>query len=211
MTMLGVIFDLDGTLMDSMDSWSAMWEDLVDEFHLTRPARFTQDITPLGAVGTAKYMQKLGLNMEVDDIIAMFRDRIQNAYKDDILPKPGVPAYLERLHRRGIPMCILTATPRAIVLPCLERNGLSKYFSFVSSCDDVHMPKGNPQIYALTIDRLGTTMENTVFFDDNLEALTAGHTAGLYTVGVFDKSSEADRPQIEAITDRYITSFEELL
>lgn len=211
MNMKGAIFDLDGTLMDSMGSWSAMWEAMIEEYHLPRPERFTQDITPLGAVGTAKYMQKLGLDMEIDSIIAMFKTRIQNAYKNDIMPKPGVPAYLEKLRSRGVAMCILTATPRPIVLPCLQRNGLLDLFSFVCSCDDVDMSKGDPRIYPLTLQRLGTTADTTIFFDDNLEALTTGHGAGLYTVGVFDKSSAADRPKIEAVTDRYITSFEELL
>lgn len=211
MSIQGAIFDLDGTLMDSMSSWSAMWEDMLREYHLSRPERFTQDITPLGAVGTAKYIQKLGLNMELGEIIAMFERRILHAYTHDILPKPGVPALLDKLQRQGIAMCVLTASPQTIVLPCLKRTGLLDRFAFVCSCDDVCLSKGNPAIYPLTMERLGTTAETTVFFDDNLEALTAGHKAGLRTVGVFDESSAADREKIEAVTDRYITSFEELL
>lgn len=208
--MKGAIFDLDGTLMDSMDAWAGMWKSFLYEKGLTPPERFTQDITPLGPLGTARYLQRLGLDREEHAIVEMFQARILPAYQHDILPKPGVPAYLRKLKAERVKLCVLTASPQKFVQPCLKRAGLWELFDFAWCCDDVGMKKSDPAIYPYTAKALGVPFEETVFFDDNLGALTAAHQAGVYTVGVYDESSAADRPQIERIVDRYIESFEEL-
>ena len=209
--MKGAIFDLDGTLMDSMGVWAGMWKQFLYEHQLTPPPHFTQDITPLGMGGTAEYIRRMGLRMEAAEIVATVDRRMHLAYAQDILPKPFVPEYLNKLLSEGVTLCVLTASSQYNVLPCLARTGLLDKFAFTCSCDDIGMKKSDPAIYAFTAERLGVPLSDIAFFDDNLGALTAARAAGVYTVGVYDESSDADRPQIEATVDRFITSFSELL
>ncbi len=208
--MKGAIFDLDGTLIDSMGSWGHLWEVILAEHHIPQPEDFIRTITPLGLLGVAKYMQEMGVKMPTEEMLEMYETRISPAYAHHIPAKAGVAAYLHKLKAEGVRLCVLTASSHPLLDPCLKRLGLWELFDFVWSCDDFGMKKSDPAIYPHTAAALGVPLSDVVFFDDNVVALTAAREAGVYTVGVYDDTSATDRPQIERIVDRYIESFEEL-
>lgn len=208
----GAVFDFDGTIMDSMPDWAGKMLNLLDSHGVAYPADIIRTITPLGDGGSARYfIEELGLNMTPQAIQAELDAYALPKYRDSILPKPGVEAVLQALCAAGVPVCILTASPQHMMRPCLERNGLAPYFAFTWCCDDLGMKKNQPEIYARTCAELGTKPENTLFFDDNLLALTTATRAGMLSVGVFDESSAADEAAIRAATVRYLRRWEELL
>lgn len=208
----GAVFDFDGTIMDSMPDWAGKMLHLLDSHGVTYPADIIRTITPLGDAGSARYfIEELGLAMTPQAIQAELDAYALPKYRDTIQPKPGVEAVLRALRDAGVPVCILTASPQHMMRPCLERSGLAPYFAFTWCCDDLGMKKNQPEIYARTCAELGTKPENTLFFDDNLLALTTATRAGMLSVGVFDESSAADEAAIRAATVRYLRRWEELL
>ncbi len=122
-------------------------------------------------------------------------------YRDVIVLKPGVDEYLRMLKKKGCSLNVLTANPHKMVDPCLKRNGIYDLFDNVWSCDDFGMTKSNPQIYVEAVERIGCSIENAVFFDDNENALKTAAQAGLFTVGVFDESSKDYAEQIKQISN----------
>lgn len=198
--------------MDSMPAWAGKMLNLLDSNGVSYPADIIRTITPLGDHGAAEYfVNKLGLKLSKDEIFTQLDAYALPRYRDSILPKAGVLALLQALQSQGIRTCILTASPQRMIQPCLARNGLTNYFDFIWSCDDVGLTKSQPEIYLKTCAQLGCKPQQTAFFDDNLLALTTAREAGLATVGVYDESSAGDEQAIRAVCSRYIHSFEELL
>ena len=208
----GVIFDFDGTLMDSMPDWAGKMLHLLDSHGIAYPADIIRTVTPLGDVGAAEYFaEHLGLTLSVEDARKELDAYALPKYRDSILPKEGVPALLRLLADAGIPACILTASPQHMIRPCLARNGLAGAFRFAWCCDDLGLKKTQPEIYARTCAALGTDPAGTLFFDDNLLAVRCAAAAGLRTVGVWDASSAGDEAAIRAAAGHYIRSFTELI
>jgi len=209
--MKGAIFDLDGTLIDSMQKWGQTWVTMLSEAGISCPAHFVQNITPLGTFGAAKYLQSLGLDRDIDDIVSDFENRLILEYTYEITLKPFVKEYLKYLRSFNIKLCVLTASPHKLVIPCLANNDILDFFDFTCSCADLGMTKTDPRIYHVTSDRLGVSISDAVFYDDNFQALEAAHRSGITTVGVFDSTSAAQQESVKAVVDRYIVSFEEEL
>ncbi len=206
-----LIFDLDGTLIDSMPYWSGAMLALLDEHHIDYPANIIEQITPLGNIGTVNYFRDtLGLVIRDDDAIDFIVNNMLPHYRDEIPLKAGVEAYLRRMHAEGYRLAVLTASPHLTLDPCLKRVGVYDLFDAVWSCEDFGKVKSDPTIYTEAVARLGTTIEDCVFYDDNIHAIATAKQAGLTTVGVYDVSGEGFADDLRAIADRYIHSFEEL-
>ena len=118
---------------------------------------------------------------------------------------------MKRLKAQGDDLSILTASPHTMLDPCLKRLGIYDLFTNVWSCNDFDMNKSNPQIYVEAAKKMGTTVENVIFLDDNFNADKTAKQAGMQVYGVYDDSSREYVEEIKAITDRYIYDFKELL
>jgi HAD superfamily hydrolase (TIGR01509 family) len=205
------VFDFDGTLMDSMPDWCHKMLYQLDEAGVSYPADIIRRITTMGDIKAAAYFQELGLQKTEDEILAGMRAYALDAYSNRIVPKDGVREYLCSLSQRNIPACVLTASPREMITPCLARNELTEQFCFTRSCDEMGLTKSDPAIYHATAALLGVKPSDCVFFDDNIVALKTAKAAGMITVGVYDATSDADWNDIRALTDHAIRSFRELL
>lgn len=207
----GAIFDFDGTVMDSMPDWGGKMLHLLQSQGVAYPPDIIRTVTPLGDVGAAEYfIRELGLQLPRAAIQQQLDAYALPRYRDTILPKPGVTALLRQLRAAGVPACILTASPQKMIRPCLARNGMQELFCFAYSCDDLGLTKTQVAIYHRTCADLGSDPAATLFFDDNLLALTAAKEAGLLPVGVYDASSAGDEAAIRAVACRYLRSWEEL-
>ena len=205
------IFDFDGTLMDSMPDWCRKMLYQLDAAGILYPDDIIRRITPMGDIKAAAYFQELGLKKSLEDILEGMRSYALDAYSNRIIPKVGVRSYLQQLRRAGVPMCVLTASPREMITPCLSRNQMTDYFAFTRSCDEMGLSKAQTQIYHETAKLLGVCASECVFFDDNIVALTTAKAAGMTTVAVFDETSRPDWENIVSLADYAILSFEELL
>lgn len=204
------VFDFDGTLVDSMPSWSEKMLNILRKAGVDYPDDIIRIITPLGERGSADYFRDvLGVTMSHEEMFAEMDAYAFPCYRDKILAKAGAEAYLRRLHGEGIKLCILTASPHKMLDPCLERLGLTPLFARICSSDDFGLPKSDPAIYLALLEQLGVSADDAVFFDDNLCAIETAARAGLCTVGVYDPSGESFAAELRAAADHYVVSFED--
>jgi HAD superfamily hydrolase (TIGR01509 family) len=118
---------------------------------------------------------------------------------------------LQELKDRGISLNVLTASPHITLDACLKRLGLWELFDNIWSCDDFNTTKADPDIYVRAAQKMGTSVENVLFLDDNLNADMTAKAAGMQVCGVYDVSSAEYVSEMKSICDMYIYDFRELL
>ena len=205
------VFDLDGTLIDSMGEWAQTMIDILDEENISYPDDIIATITPLGNAKTAELFIEMGVDSDKDALIERMGRYAIKAYSERIVTKPYIPELLKKLKSEGHILAVLTASPHITTDVCLKKNGVYDLFDKVWSVNDFGLTKSQPEIYVEAAKRLGADISEITFFDDNLTALTTAKKAGLECVAVYDKSSENDTEKIKNIADRYIVSAKELL
>ena len=205
------IFDFDGTLVDSMPTWSQKMLSILQSTNTPYPDDVIKIITPLGDKGTARYFKEdLGVPMSEDEMFALMDEYALPKYRDEIPLKESVEATLKALKEKGCSLNVLTASPHKMVDCCLKRLGIYSLFDNVWTCEDFGLTKSNPEIYVRAAQRLGADVEDIAFFDDNIGALETAKKAGMFTVGVYDKSGEDFTEKLKAVADVYIKTFGEL-
>lgn len=206
------LFDFDGTLVDSMPYYGrAMLQVLVDH-GITPPDGLLRVITPLGYQGTAAYFRAhFDLPEGEKALMKDMAARLIPDYLNVIPAKDGVREALLALKERGDSLNVLTASPHLTLDPCLKRNGLFDLFDNVWSCEDFGTTKSDPDIYRQAAERLGRTVGECVFLDDNINAVSTAIKAGMISIGVFDESSRDDAEAMRTAADGYITRMTELL
>ena len=209
---LTYLFDFDGTLVDSMPTFISALLRILDENQISYGADIVKTITPLGIEGTAAYyIRELGLDMQKDELMCLMKRYLQHDYFYTIPAKPEVLSVLKELKSRGASLNVLTASPHITLDACLKRLGMWELFDNIWSCDDFGTTKADPHIYAMAAQRMGTTVDQVLFLDDNLDADKTAKAAGMKVCGVYDATSENYIAQMKAETDFYIYRFGELL
>ena len=206
-----LIFDFDGTLVDSMPVWAEFILKKLDELGVDYPDDIIKTVSPLGTKGAAQYLIDIGVNASVDELLSMMDDFALYEYTNNIPAKDGVINKLTEWKGQGYSLNILTACNHNLLDPCLKRLGIYELFDNIWSCEeDMGMNKKSTDIYRIVSSKLNTVCENCVFFDDNIGALETAHRAGMVTVGVYDATSEDVISEMKSIGDKYIYSFNEL-
>lgn len=206
------LFDFDGTLVDSMPTFVSAMLRILDENGISYGSDIIKIITPLGLSGTAEYyIEQMGVKMSREQLMGVMKDYMMDAYFHTIPVKAHVPEVLMALKAQGASLNVLTASPHITLDACLKRLGLWELFDNVWSCDDFSTTKADPQIYVHAAEKMGTTVENVLFLDDNLNADQTAKAAGMQVCGVYDESSKDYVAQMKAANDYYIYDFQELL
>ena len=204
------LFDFDGTLVDSMPTFVSAMLRILDEEGIAYGDDIVKIITPLGLKGTAEYFVCLGVPKPKEDIMRKMGEYMLDAYMYRIPMKDHVREALEQLKARGCSLNVLTASPHITLDPCLKRLELYDLFDHVWSCDDFGTTKADPNIYKMAAERLGVTVDEVLFLDDNLNADMTAKTAGMKVCGVYDDSSADYVEEMKQATDCYIYDFREL-
>ena len=206
-----LIFDFDGTLVDSMQGWADFIFDHLDNLHISYPEDIIKIVSPLGTRGAANYLIDLGVDSTVDDLLELMDSFALDEYTYRVPAKAHVIDKLKELKNAGYSLNILTACNHNLLDPCLKRLGIYDAFDNIWSCEeDLSMSKKEVELYTLVSKKLDSVCENCVFFDDNIGALTTAKESRMITVGVFDATSDDLIDEIKSITDKYIYDFSEL-
>lgn len=210
MKIKGAIFDLDGTLLDSMIVWDTIAEDYLRSRGIEPRENLTEKFKDMSLTQAARYYQRVyGLPDSVDAIIDGVKRLIATFYIEKVQAKAGALALLEQLQKMGVKMCVTTAADKFLATSALERNGLLPYFTAIIGCDEIGHSKDEPDIFFAAQRLLGTAQAYTWVFEDALHAVKTAKAAGFPVIGVYDKAeSEAKAVQIAA--DYYIHSFTEM-
>ena len=207
------VFDLDGTLLDSMTKgWKNILHGYLDERGVSYPSNLMGTVAPLGLYKLCEYYQEHFLpDIPAGEMYQVFTARMKKEYDHTILLKPNVEELLLKLKAQGVSLNVLTAGVHQLFDGCLKRLGVEKYFDHIWSTEDFSLKKNDPAIYAEVANRLGVEAENCVMVDDNVNALKTAKQAGFYTIGIYDEVEKEKEQEMLASTDRYIYDFKELL
>ena len=207
----GAIFDLDGTLIDSMPWWDDLGESYLRRRGKTPAPDVRYHFKRLTMEEAAHYMQReYGLEESIEEICEGVMSGIVDAYREEIPLKPGVKGLLQVLHDADVRMCIATATEPYCAYPVLERLSIRDFFQDVLICSELRTSKTQPFIFQRALELLGTPPERTLVFEDALHAIEGAHAAGLPVLAVEEKGSAADREAIMQTADIYWCSFASL-
>lgn len=206
------IFDMDGTIMDSMPAWKNLAKYYLTGRGIEIPENLNEIITAMSMTESANYFKnKFGIKDSLKRIISDINKLIVDKYRYEIPLKPYVKEYLSNLHKDGVIMCVATATPVQLAQEALKRLEVLRYFSFVLCCDEVGVGKSKPNIYYLALKKMGADITDTIVYEDSDYAIKTAKSAGFYTVGVYDESASKSKEEMQLLCDRYIDSFECLL
>lgn len=206
------IFDLDGTLVDSMEYWRPLERNYlrgkgVPDHLIEAATHRTQHMTVAGAAEC--YAEMFGLPGTPLSIAEELNAIMAGHYTHDVKPKPGVLAYLDKLRAAGVRMCIASATGAPLVRLCAETLGLDRYLDFILSCEEVGAGKERPDVFLEAARRMGAAPEECAVFEDSLTAVTTAKAAGFYTVGIYDTCSAHSWPAMKALAHETIADWQE--
>lgn len=206
------IFDLDGTLLNSMPDWYRVSLDYLKNKNIFPPPEMVKRIARMTVKEFSAFIcREYGIEMSPTALFDECSRIMRKKYETTIEPKPYAIDFLSLLKQHGIKICIATATDREICLPAIKRLGIDEYIEFLITCTEAGANKTTPQIYLKAMEKLGGTLENTVVFEDALHCIKTVKSAGFYTIGISDETTKSDSEEIRSICDRYISSYYELI
>ena len=211
MRLQSAIFDMDGTLLDSMPMWRSLASVLVKNHGCVPPPGLDHQVASLGLwEGTAYCKEVCGLPGTVEELVDEIWGQIQDFYRNRARPKPGLVEFLSVLKMQGVWMYVATATDRPLAEEGLRRAGIDGFFrGLITSQEAGQSKREGSEIYERALRRLRSNKKDTVVFEDALYALRAAKAAGFRTAAVYD-ASEPDQEEMHRLADYYITSFEEM-
>lgn len=208
----GVIFDLDGTLIDSMWVWDRIDENFLGRRGIAVPEDYLEKITPMGYEACADYtIERFGLKETRQQVMEEWYGMAVDAYSHDVSLKAGVREFLEYLRHHGVKMAIATASSLRLVLPVLKNNEIMDYFDNITTLQEVKRGKGFPDVYDLAAERMKTTSRTSVVFEDIREGIIGAKMGGYTAVGVYEEKSKASMEKIMELSDWFIYDFKECI
>lgn len=211
MRLQSAIFDMDGTLLDSMGMWRTRASALVRSHGGTPPPGLDRQVNHMSVFEGVAYCKDLcGLPGTVDQLVEEIWEQIWHFYQHEVQPKPGLVKFLSLLRMEGVWMYVATATDRPLAEAALRTAGIDGFFRGLITTQETGLSKyESPEIYERALRRLRSNKKDTVVFEDALYALRTAKSAGFRTAAVYD-SSEPDQEEMRRLADYYITSYEEM-
>jgi HAD superfamily hydrolase (TIGR01509 family) len=208
----GVIFDLDGTLVDSMGIWAKIDEEYLKKYNDKVPANLQEEITHLTLTETALYFKnKFNIKDDPELIINKWNSMAHYHYSNTIKLKDGVIEYLNYLRTNNIKIALATSNSVPLLEATLKSNNIFNYFDSISTTEEVKKSKSYPDIYLLAANKLNLNPSECLVFEDIVQAVKGAKLAGMTVYAVYDESSKNQREELEKCADKYITSFKQLI
>ena len=207
----GAIFDLDGTLLDSMSLWHKVDIAFFENRKMAIPEGYIQAISPMGTYNAAVYTKETyNIKESIEEIIDEWRVIAKKEYSEHVKLKNGAKEYLLRLKEKGVKLAVATASDKDLFEECLQKYGIADLFDYFVTVNEVGKGKSSPDIYLRAAEKLGVKPQECVVFEDISTALSTAKNAGFYCVCVYDESSSADVEKNKKIADRFVFDFNEM-
>lgn len=206
-----VIFDVDGTILDSMGIWEDAGARYLRSIGKEPEEMLGKILFPMTIEEGAAYIREhYRLSQDISEIIQGVLGTVWDFYFEEAPLKNGVREFLERLSEDKIPVAAATSSEREYVEAAFERLGIKQYFRRIFTCSETGRGKRDPLIYLTAGRFLEENISETWVFEDALYALETAKAAGFRTVGVYDKYSAGDEEKLKRQADIYIKDFTEI-
>ena len=214
MKIKGAIFDMDGTLIDSLMFWGEMWKDIGKKHLSTENFRAPESLDL--AVRTMLYSDALELirttlklPVSREEFFRYGVDGLVSFYKNTATVKPGAMELLEHLRKLGVRVCVASATDLKYVREALTHHGLIDYFEALHSCAEIGSGKDKPDVYLKAATALGLDPSEICVFEDSFVAIETAKAAGFQTAGLYDRYNFC-QDRLRASSDVYMCEGEDL-
>ena len=202
----GVIFDVDGVLLDSMEIWTDLGARYLLSIGKTPEEGLAEVLFSMSMEQGAEYLKDhYSVDSSAEDIVTGLKNMLRDFYYDEVGAKPGAKELLQAISGYGIRITAATSSPRGHIERALERNGLLGYIEKMFTNAEIGKSKHFPDIYNAAAEYMGTAAAETCVFEDSLYALKTAAGAGYRTVGVYDSKGEPDQKGLRESADVYIT------
>ena len=206
------IFDLDGTLVDSMWMWPDIDREYLNRFEIEYDDNLKNEIDGISFHETAVYFKnKFGISDSVEKICKDWEDMAYDKYKYEVKEKPGCKKFLEHIRSKGIKMGIATSNNRSMVDVVLESLNMKDFFEVITTSDEVKRGKPAPDVYLTTANLLNVEPKNCLVFEDVVAGIMAGKSAGMKVCAIEDDFTKEVRQKKKELSDYYIVDYSELL
>lgn len=211
MKISGAIFDMDGTLLNSMQIWTCIGE----RYLATKGLLPKEDINYIFLNNKLSYSinyvkKQYELEESEEQILAEARELLRKFYMEEMTIKNHVFEFLTAMKADGVKMCVATATDAPLAELALKKAGIFDFFEAVYSCHTVGKSKEVPDIYEISLEHLGTSKSETFVFEDALYAATTAKKAAFPVIGIYD-STEKKQEQLKELVDSYYENYQQLL
>ncbi|MDD6265743.1 MAG: HAD family phosphatase [Clostridia bacterium] len=193
------IFDMDGTLLESMNIWENICTDYVRYSGLEVREGFVDKFYTLKPMeGAQLFISEYNLDKTAEQVLKEVNEMVTVKYLNEVVPKNGAEILLKSLKERKVKIALATLTDREIVEMILKKHGLFDYFSVIRTSTEAGKSKKYPDIYNQCTNLLGGTAEETVVFEDSLVAIKTARSAGYFVVGLPDFSNQKCIDEVKA-------------
>ncbi|MDO4962429.1 MAG: HAD family phosphatase [Eubacteriales bacterium] len=207
-----VIFDLDGTLVDSMWMWTDIDIEYLSRFGLKFEKKIQLDIAGMSIKETAAYFRDvLGVPQTDEQMVEAWISMSIEKYKHEVALKPHAAEFLEILKKNGVRTAIASSNAIEMIEACLEANSIKDKFDSVVTSNEVKRGKPYPDVYLYAAEKIGVPPERCLVFEDIPAGIMAAKEAGMKAVAVYDKYSEGSDREKHELADYYISDFGEFL
>ena len=210
--MRGAIFDVDGTLLDSMTVW---WDVLIDFYRqhgveLTDEEAFEfKELTLKESI--PMIIDTLGLDESFEEVSDTFQQMTTLQYENTLPLKEGADEYLKQLHDSGVKIAIATSGYEDLCKKAFTRLGVWQYIDACAFSSEVGVNKSNPDVYLLAAKRIGVPPEECTVFEDITTGIGGAKKGGFETCAIYDATNVDETDALKQLSDHYITGWKDLL
>lgn len=208
----GCIFDLDGTLIDSISMWRDIDVRFFSEHNMTCPIDYIDKTGHMSFSEMAVFTKKeYGFEESVEEIKKKWNAWAREAYHETIKAKEGAKEFLKHIKEKGIPLSLATSGTSDLYKPCMIRNGIWEYFDFVLDTNQLNSSKSEPKIFLELAKSMNIRPERTLVFEDLIPNIMTAKKAGFITCGVEEPLDDQDNDELRRITDFYIKEYKDIV
>lgn len=206
------IFDMDGTLIDSMWVWEKVDIEYLKNRNIPIPNNLHESLSHLTFEESAKYFKsKFNLKDNIYTIMDEWNHMAYNEYSNNVKLKKGALDFLLALKNKGIQLGLATSNCDMLLKIALKSNGIYDIFDCITTSDEVNKSKEFPDVYLLCAKRLNVDPKHCIVFEDILPAVKGAKSAGMKVVGVHDVYAQNEKKEIMQNADFYILEYNELI
>ena len=208
---IGVIFDCDGTLLDSMGVWREMESEFARRAGGELSPADKELLTTLTTPEAGRFFhEKFGLGASPQDVVRMVGEYMMEFYSTRAKARPGALAFVRALFERGVRLSVASSSPMPYLLAGLSHTDFLPLFDAVVSVDDVGKPKREPAVYDRARHLMGTDLSRTWGVEDALYAIGTLKRAGYHTLAVYDCDMSGTYAALAFAAERVVRDFREL-